>query len=91
MLESVWTSHLRASAAEIATRGGLISPDDAAHVLAEDADADELHTADEQHPRDHGAVPDRERDATDLQAGVRPAGEERASSREAPHHGPRAS
>ena len=35
MLETVWTSHLRASAAEIATRGGLISPDDAARVFAE--------------------------------------------------------
>ncbi len=35
MLETVWTSQLRASAAEIATRGGRISPDDAARVMAE--------------------------------------------------------
>lgn len=35
MLETVWTSHLRASAASTAERGGLISPADAERVLAE--------------------------------------------------------
>src|SRR5687767_6381560 len=60
---------------------------DAADVLTEDADADELHATEEQHERDDRRVADREVDTAEFEADVGETGDECQRRRHEAHHG----